>query len=86
MLKLILISAVLLGIGFAGIAVKIWAKKDGEFEGTCSGKNVRLKAEGISCGCGGSGECENDPSHTNNPDRNESYFDGPAKIEVKKVS
>lgn len=85
MFKLILISAVLLGIGFAGIAIKIWSKKDGEFEGTCSGKNVRLKAEGINCGCGGSGTCENDPSQTNNPDRNDSYFDGP-QIEVKKVS
>lgn len=76
MLKLIVISAILLGIGFAGIAIKLWAKKDGEFEGTCSGKNVRLKAEGISCGCGGSGTCENDPTNTQNPDRRNEYFDG----------
>jgi len=86
MFKLIVISAVLLGIGFAGIAIKIWAKKDGEFEGTCSGKNVRLKAEGISCGCGGSGSCENDPTHTHNPDRDDAYFDGPSHIKIKKVS
>ena len=84
MFKLILITAVLLGIGFAGIAIKIWTKKDGEFDGTCAGKNVRLKAEGIKCGCGGSGTCENDP--TLNHDRQDEYFDGPPKIEVKKVS
>lgn len=86
MFKLILISAVLLGIGFAGIAIKIWAKKDGEFAGTCSSQNPRLKAEGIGCACGGSGTCENDPSQTNNPDRKEEYFDGPPIITVKKVS
>ncbi len=57
MLKLILISVVLLGIGVLGIAIKIWAKKDGEFDGTCAGKNVRMKQEGIICGCGKQKSC-----------------------------
>jgi hypothetical protein len=57
MLKLILISVVLLGVGFAGIAIKIWSKKDGEFDGTCAGKNVRMKQEGITCGCGNENGC-----------------------------
>lgn len=57
-MKLLLLSIVLLGLGFAGIAIKIWAKKNGEFDGTCAGKNVRLKAEGITCGCGKEGSCE----------------------------
>ena len=35
-LKLIGITVVLLGLGVAGIAIKIWAKKDGEFAGTCA--------------------------------------------------
>lgn len=63
MFKLFLISAVLLGIGVAGLAIKIWAKKDGEFDGTCSGSNVKLKAKGITCSCGGSGTCENKDKH-----------------------
>jgi len=57
-MKLLLITIILLGIGFAGIAIKIWAKKDGEFDGTCAGSNVRLKAEGITCGCGNEGGCK----------------------------
>ncbi len=56
-MKLLLLSVILLGLGFAGIAIKIWAKKDGEFDGTCAGSNVRLKAEGITCGCGKEGSC-----------------------------
>lgn len=57
-MKLLLLSIILLGLGFAGIAIKIWAKKDGEFDGTCAGSNVRMKAEGITCGCGNEGSCK----------------------------
>jgi cbb3-type cytochrome oxidase maturation protein len=57
MLKLILISIALLGLGVLGIAIKIWAKKDGQFDGTCAGKNVRMKQEGIVCGCGKQENC-----------------------------
>jgi hypothetical protein len=81
MLKLTLISAVLLGIGFAGIAIKIWAKKDGEFDGTCSSRNT----SGKGCACGGGGTCENDSNHSHNHDRKEEYFDGPPIISIKKV-
>ncbi len=42
MLKLILLSIVLLGLGVAGIAIKIWAKKDGEFAGTCANSSPVL--------------------------------------------
>ena len=41
-LKLIGISIVLLGLGVAGIAIKIWAKKDGEFAGTCASQSPSL--------------------------------------------
>ena len=57
-MKLLLLSIILLGLGFAGIAIKIWAKKGGEFDGTCAGSNVRLKTEGIVCGCGNEGGCK----------------------------
>lgn len=56
-MKLLFLSIILLGLGFAGIAIKIWGKKNGEFDGTCAGSNVRLKAEGITCGCGKEGSC-----------------------------
>jgi len=58
-MKLFILTVVLLSLAIAGIAIKIWAKKDGKFDGTCAGGNVRLKAEGISCGCGNEGECKN---------------------------
>ena len=35
-MKLILLTIGLLALGVAGIAIKIWAKKDGEFAGTCA--------------------------------------------------
>jgi hypothetical protein len=48
-----IIAVILLGLGFAGIAIKIWAKKGGEFAGTCASNNPLLQEEGASCGlCG----------------------------------
>ncbi len=53
MMKLLLITTVLLGLAFAGIAIKIWAKKDGKFAGTCASQNPFLNKEGESCSfCG----------------------------------
>ncbi len=52
-MKLALISIGLLGLAFLGIAVKIWAKKGGEFAGTCASNNPLLQEDGASCGvCG----------------------------------
>ena len=52
-MKLVLITIVLLGLGVAGIAIKIWAKKDGKFAGTCASQNPHLNKDGESCGfCG----------------------------------
>ena len=52
-MKLLLITFALLGLGVAGIAIKIWAKKDGEFAGTCASQNPMLNKDGDSCGvCG----------------------------------
>lgn len=52
-MELFIIAIVLLALGFAGIAIKIWAKKDGEFAGTCASNNPLLQEEGASCGlCG----------------------------------
>lgn len=52
-MDLVLISIGLLALGFAGIAIKIWAKKGGEFAGTCASNNPVVREEGGTCGmCG----------------------------------
>jgi len=57
-MKLLLLSIGLLAIGFAGIAIKILFKKNGEFDGTCAGSNVKMKEKGIVCGCGNEEGCK----------------------------
>lgn len=52
-MKLALFTIGLLALGVLGIAIKIWAKKDGEFAGTCASNNPLLNQEGESCSvCG----------------------------------
>lgn len=52
-MKLFLLSVLLIGLAFAGIAIKIWAKKDGEFSGTCASQSPFLNKDGEPCGlCG----------------------------------
>src|SRR5690606_7632239 len=52
-MKLLFITLILLGLAIAGIAIKLWAKKDGKFAGTCASQNPMLNKEGESCGfCG----------------------------------
>ena len=52
-MKLVLLSIGLLMLCFAGIAIKIWAKKDGKFAGTCASQNPMLNQSGEACGfCG----------------------------------
>jgi hypothetical protein len=56
-MKLILLSIALLALCFAGIAIKIWSKKDGKFAGTCASNNPLVQKEGASCGlCGATPE------------------------------
>lgn len=52
-MELFLITVVLLGLAVAGIAIKIWGKKDGKFAGTCASQSPFLNKEGEACGfCG----------------------------------
>ena len=52
-MKLFLLSLVLVSLAFAGIAIKILLKKNGQFAGTCASNNPLLGGEGGSCGvCG----------------------------------
>lgn len=53
MFKVFLLTLALLGIGFAGIAIKILLKKNGKFAGTCASNNPMLNEEGAPCSfCG----------------------------------
>ena len=52
-MELLIITFILLFLAFAGIAIKIWAKKDGKFAGTCASQSPFLNKEGEACGfCG----------------------------------
>lgn len=66
-MKLVLLTIGLMLLSFLGIAIKIWAKKDGKFSGTCASQSPFLNKEGESCGfCGKTPEQMKDckePSH-----------------------
>ena len=52
-MELLIITIILLGLAFAGIAIKIWGKKDGKFAGTCASQSPFLNKDGESCSfCG----------------------------------
>jgi hypothetical protein len=52
-MKLALITIGLLAFAFAGIAIKIWGKKGGEFGGTCASNNPVFNEDGEPCSfCG----------------------------------
>lgn len=68
-MELFIITFVLLMLAFAGIAIKIWAKKDGEFAGTCASQSPFLNKDNKPCGLCGKmpeeAECKN-PATFNN--------------------
>lgn len=52
-MKLLIITIILLALAFAGIAIKIWGKKDGKFAGTCASQSPFLNKDGDACSyCG----------------------------------
>ncbi|MFQ3369046.1 MAG: hypothetical protein ACI8PF_000329 [Flavobacteriaceae bacterium] len=52
-MELFLITIFFLGLAILGISIKIWAKKDGEFSGTCASQNPVLNKNNDPCGyCG----------------------------------
>lgn len=58
----VFIAIGMLALAFAGIAIKILVKKDGQFSGTCASNNPMLQEEGASCGvCGArpNEQCQN---------------------------
>ena len=63
-MEIFLISVLLIGVAFSGIAIKLIFKKNGEFSGTCASQSPFLNESDEPCGiCGKiptSSECAND--------------------------
>lgn len=57
-LKILLLSVVIVGLGMAGIAIKMFVQKNGEFKKQCSSVDAHGQKIGCSCG-GGENSCEN---------------------------
>lgn len=57
-MKLAILTIGLLALAFAGIAIKIWSKKEGKFAGTCASQSPFLNKEGEACGFCGKGPDE----------------------------
>ena len=52
-MEVILLPIGFVALSFAGIAIKILVKKNGEFAGTCASQSPFLNKEGEACGfCG----------------------------------
>lgn len=52
-MEVVFAAILLLALGFAGIAIKILVKKDGQFSGTCASNSPFLNKDGEACGfCG----------------------------------
>ena len=68
-MEIVLLTIGLLGLAFAGIAVKILFKKDGEFAGTCASQSPFLNKDNKPCGLCGKmpeeAECKNPVSFNN---------------------
>lgn len=62
MLKLLLLTFVIIGVAIAGIAVKMFLKKDGEFKKSCSSVDPK-SGKRLGCTCGnedGESACDNE--------------------------
>ncbi|MFP4469088.1 MAG: hypothetical protein ACLFPE_00290 [Bacteroidales bacterium] len=64
MLKLIIISVILVGLAIAGIAIKMFLKKDGEFQKSCGSVDPDT-GQRVACTCGKSAveTCESKHDH-----------------------
>ena len=61
-LKLLLLTIVLLAVAFAGIAIKMFFKKDGEFKKQCTSVDTESMNK-LGCSCEGKpndGSCNNE--------------------------
>ncbi len=64
-IKILLITVVFLALAFAGFAIKMFFKKDGEFKKQCSTVDPKTgQPLGCSCGGNGDGSCRNEDEET----------------------
>ena len=64
MLKLLIISVVLIGLAIAGIAIKMFVKKGGEFQKSCGSIDPETgKRTACTCGKEEGGTCKNKHAH-----------------------
>ena len=64
MLKLIILSIILVGLAIAGIAIKMFLKKDGEFQKSCGSVDPDTgQRTGCSCGKSSDESCDNKHRH-----------------------
>ncbi len=53
MLKILLITVILVGIAFAGLAIRLIIDRKAKFSGgSCQSGSKELEERGIACGCG----------------------------------
>lgn len=65
MWKVVLLAIGLVALAIAGIAIKMFFKKDYEFEKKCSTVDPRTGERISTCSCGGTGSCDNDEQDDN---------------------
>ena len=64
-IKILLITIIFMALAFAGFAVKMFFKKDGEFKKQCSTVDPKTgQPLGCSCGGNGDGSCRNEDEET----------------------
>ncbi|MGF1586654.1 MAG: hypothetical protein ACFCUM_15115 [Bacteroidales bacterium] len=65
-LELLLISATLVIIAVAGMAVRLLLVRDGKFSGGSCKSTPAMESQGISCACGDEGSCNRNPDEETN--------------------
>ncbi|MEZ5195473.1 MAG: hypothetical protein R2764_03470 [Bacteroidales bacterium] len=64
MMTILVLSVVLVGLAIAGIGIKMFLQKDGQFTKTCSTVDTSTgKRVGCTCGDGEPTKCENYEKH-----------------------
>lgn len=59
-LKIVLLAVVIIGLSIAGIAIKMFVKKDGEFKKSCSSVDPNTGQRlGCTCGNAEGSTCDN---------------------------
>lgn len=62
MLKVLLFTLILLGLGIAGMAIKLLFDRNAKFSGSsCASNTPELQDKGVSCGCGGTCNTNEEP-------------------------